>query len=455
MKYLSLRRLYSDQPGIYTEVKSSLRLAVPLVLTQLLDGMMGLVDTLVAGTLDTVAIASLAAANGLFWAVICMMGGFFAGLDTYIPRAFGEQNQAKANQLLIQGLWIALAASCMTILLVVLFASAYDVSSTPREVVSGMWTYLAYVLPSAPIILVIGVMQRYWQSQNFVKPFTLLMIAMNCLNLVLDFGLVEGWFGPRFGVNGIALSTTLCRVFALSAVILWSLYTWKCQGLTVKTITIRTLKPNKKTIQQLLGIGLPSFGHLAADVFAFNFLTFLAAQFGVIPLAAHQIMFMVTCITVMVPIGISNAACIRIGQLIGEGDLERAVLAARTNLMFCMLCMGFSGAVLFANPHVVIQWFTDDPLLVSSLIPLIKLCGVLQIADGLQMVYVGILRAYGEVKRVFIYSLVSHYVIGLPIGLLACYVFKLGVMGLWVGITAALFSAWGFNWMLSRDSIPT
>jgi MATE family multidrug resistance protein len=271
--------------------------------------------------------------------------------------------------------------------------------------------------------------------------------------VLLDVGLVQGWFGFNFGVNGIALSTTLCRLCAFSAILIGSIYKWQQQGVWFAKIRREQFIPDGITIRQLLGIGIPSFGLLAGDVLAFNLLTFLAAQLGVIPLAAHQIMFMVTCITVMVPIGISNAACIRIGQLTGEGDLGRALVSCRIHILCCLCCMSITGLVLLSYPTFIVQWFTDDPLLVSTVIPLMQLCGLLQIADGMQIVFAGLLRAYGQVKRVFIYSLVAHYGIGLPIGLIASFKCDMGVLGLWGGVTIALFSMWIFNWMLSRDMI--
>lgn len=442
-------------PLFFRELKTSASLAIPLIFTQLFDMSLGLVDTLVAGRLGADAIAALAVANGLFWAVVCIAGGLLAGLDTYIAQASGDRNQSLTDRLLAQGLWLGLFASILTICVVLGLVYSYSHAGFSEQLMASIWQYTLWVLPTAPLVLMMSVFQRYWQSQSYVKPFTVLLIALNILNYALNVALTEGAFGYEglaMGVNGIAFSTTLSRVIAFSCVVIGSIWAWKKQGRGAFS-----LQPDRVWLGKLLALGLPSVGHLASDVFAFNVLTFFAASLGAISVAANQIMFMITCITVMIPLGISHAAGIRVGQCLGANQAQFAISIARFNVAFSAVFLSIIGVLLSVYARDIAGVFTSDPALVAETTPLIQLCGFFQVIDGLQILYASFLRAWGEVRRVFQMSLVAHYGVGLPLALLCCFYFDYEVFGLWIGITVGLAAALAFNaviWKQTRKAFP-
>lgn len=436
----------------FREFKTSASLALPLILTQLLDNTLGLVDTLVAGRLGADALAALAIANGVFWAVVCVAQGLLAGLDVFIARAFGERNYALADRLLVQGLWLSLFASLLTIIGVLLIIYSYGFAELSEKLFGNIWQYTLWVLPTAPLVLLMSVFQRYWQSQSFVKPFTVLLVALNLFNYCLNVSLVEGYFGPAMGVTGIAFATTLCRLIAFISVLIGTVFAWKKQGRSGFS-----WQPDWLWLRRLLNFDVPSTGHLVSDVFAFNVMTFFAASLGAIAVAANQIMFMVTCVTVMVPLGISHAAAIRVGQCIGAGQNQAALHIAYFNTIVTTVLLVLIGLFILFFATEIAMVFTVEPALIAQTKSLIQLCGLFQVVDGLQVLYAGILRAWGEVSKVFKMSLVAHYAVGLPLALLLCFYFDFEVLGLWFGMTAGLAASFVFNlyiWHTIRTQQP-
>ncbi|MGH7967425.1 MAG: MATE family efflux transporter, partial [Limisphaerales bacterium] len=159
-----------------------------------------------------------------------------------------------------------------------------------------------------------------------------------------------------------------------------------------------------------------------------------------VPLAAHHVSLMMASFTFMFPLGFSAAAAVRVGNFVGAGQPERARAAG-------WLCIGISIAVMscfalgyLAFPHRLLQLFTHDSAVVEIGAKILMLVALFQVADGIQVCTTGALRGLGNTRSAMIANLIGHYPIGLALGLLFCFGFRLGVTGLWVGLAVGLIS---------------
>lgn len=459
-----LRRIFRTHAFSFKKIRHTLRLAVPCMGVALLDTMLGLVDTIVAAQLDTASLAALAIVNGLFWGVVCIVSGLFAGLDTYFPQAQGAQDSKMQKTLLVQGLWLSFAVSLLAGLLIVGIAWGYQTLGLMPDLQRLIWSYLWAIIPGIPCIAVLTVFEKYWRSQNVVKPFVVLMVLLNGLNYWLNTALVQGWYSDPMGVVGIASSTTLCRSIAVVLVLAGSIYThwrkmptfirpWSKKGskyasnraksafsAIFSSISTADLRLDWQWQERLARIGIPSFGHLLADVVAFNLLTLIAAKLGVISVGAHQIIFMIHCLLFMIPLGISHSAGVQIGQYIGEEKRHSIAACAKLHQFLSLVFLTLGTGWMAIAPEFVTKLFTTDRELTQELIPLIMLAVVIQWLDGIQIIYAASLRALGQVTPVFRITLVAFYGLGLPLAFILGVYLNQGVFGLWVGMGFGLLA---------------
>jgi MATE family multidrug resistance protein len=188
----------------------------------------------------------------------------------------------------------------------------------------------------------------------------------------------------------------------------------------------------------LARLGAPAAGQIVAEVGAWNLATFTAGFLTPVELATHAIALSYASLTYMVPLGVSAAAAVGVGHAIGAGDRPRARRAGWQALALGTGFMCLAGVVLFVAPRPLIAVYTTDPRVMAVGPTLLMLAAAFQIFDGVQTVSTGALRGLGETRVPMIANLIGYWVIGLPLGFVLCFWFKLGVFGLWIGLTVAL-----------------
>jgi MATE family multidrug resistance protein len=166
--------------------------------------------------------------------------------------------------------------------------------------------------------------------------------------------------------------------------------------------------------------------------------TALAGRLAPASLAAHQIAINFAALTFMVPLGVSSAAAVRVGHAAGRSDPAGASRAGWTALMFGASFMACAAAVFVTMPHVLIGAFTHDAGVLAVGVSLLYVGAVFQLFDGLQGVATGALRGLGDTRSPMIWNFAGHWLIGLPLGYVLCFIAGLGVIGLWWGLSTGL-----------------
>jgi MATE family multidrug resistance protein len=196
--------------------------------------------------------------------------------------------------------------------------------------------------------------------------------------------------------------------------------------------------PDLPTLRQVLRVGLPAGLHMFAEVSFFALASLLAGRLGPLPLAAHQVALQYASLTFTAAVGLGNGGSVRVGLAVGAGDGPGARRAGLAALFAGTAFMACNALVLLLFPGAVARLLTDDPGVIATAIPLLRIAAIFQISDGLQGVGAGVLRGAGETRFTFLANMVAYWVIGLPLLLLFSFRLGMGVAGMWLGFVAAL-----------------
>ena len=265
-----------------------------------------------------------------------------------------------------------------------------------------------------------------------------------------DVSLTLGW--SALGVEGSGIATTLARTYQaiFLATAIWILDRRHGYGLRKVSLQAEWL-----LLKRLLQLGVPAGATILVEIAIFAVVTFLISRFGPVPLAGHEVALNCISFTFMIPLGISAAASVRVGQAIGRSDLPGARAAGWCALALSggfMLC---ASAAYLAVPHLIARIFTPAPEVIAATVPLFAIAALFQFCDGLQVTAMGALRGTGDTHSGLITHLCTYWLVGLPIGLYLGFTRHMGARGLWLGLCAALILAGAvllFRWArVSRD----
>jgi MATE family multidrug resistance protein len=198
------------------------------------------------------------------------------------------------------------------------------------------------------------------------------------------------------------------------------------------------LRPDFARITELLRIGLPAAIQVLSEIGVFATVTALIAKFDAASVAAHQIALNCASLTYMVPLGISSAAAVRVGQGIGRRDPAGAGRAGWTAIALGALFMSFAAIVLVLAPGFIVDIFTPDPQVMRIGVKLLLVAAAFQLFDGLQTVATGALRGAGETRIPMFSTFLAYWVFGLPLGCYLGFARNLGAIGLWSGLALSL-----------------
>lgn len=387
---------------------------------------MGVVDTIMVGSLGPTAIAAVSIGNaGLD--VLALFGiGLLLGLDTVVSRAFGAGREPECREWLWQGAYIALVLSPPLALLLYGFPLWLPAAGVNAAIVAGALPYSHAVFWSLPPLLLYSALRRYLQGMGVVRPIMFVLLSANAVNAV------GNWlFLKPFGIAGIGWATVLSRIYLAAALAAIAV-------LRDPSTAQHIPRPSWTRIRTLLGLGVPAALQLLLEVGVFAAVTVLAGRLTAYSLAAHHIAVNIAGATFMVPLGISSAGAVAVGQAIGAGDGVRAKKLGWLTLG-CGAAFMFAAAIaLWTVPDVFVRIFTSDTALLRVAVPLMLVAAVFQTFDGIQVTATGILRGAGDTRTPMFANLVGHWAVGLPLGYALCFWNGRGVIGLWIGLCAGL-----------------
>ena len=305
---------------------------------------MGFTDTAMAGHYSATDLAGVALGGNILWPIFMLTTGITMALTPITAQLRGAGRVNEIGTLLRQGIWIALGASFVAVVVITQAGTTFQWMAIDRDAIEIADQYLnaaAWGIPSAFVYVTL----RYTSEGlgHVVSPMVIVAFAL-VINALLNYAFIYGRFGaPELGGVGCGYAT---------AIVMWLELLFMAAQLfrphfRRTGVTTRFDRPNIATIANIFRIGLPIGLSSFVAMAIFSVIGFMVGTLGVVPLAAHSIAGNISWATFVIPMAIGAAASIRIGFKVGAGDHEdaRAVsatamkLAVGYALLVSLLCL--------------------------------------------------------------------------------------------------------------------
>lgn len=422
--------------SVLHESKLTLKLAVPLIIGQLSQMLLGLADTIMVGRLGVTELAALTFANALFHIAFVFGIGLLSGISVVTSNAKGADDSASARASCRHGLYIAI------ILGIVLFVASWIVSlnlhhfGQPPEVVDRTVSFFRWIMLSTIPGLAAIALKNHADALNRPWPPFWISLSGVLLNVFLNWVLIYGKFGaPMLGLEGAAIATLISRILILAGIFLWLV---RAAGLR-EYVPYRWFRaPDFSEIRKQLTTGFPASLQILCEVGAFSAAGLLMGHFGASAMAAHQIALTCAGTSFMIPLGLSMALTVRMGLANGAEETHRLRSIA---LSGWLLAGGFGilAAVCFSLfGQSIAGLFIGSPEVIHLTAALLVIVGFFQISDSLQVSSSGMLRGLRDARVPALMAFVSYWIIALPVGLLLARPLGLGPAGIWWGLATGL-----------------
>ncbi|XP_072793365.1 multidrug and toxin extrusion protein 2 isoform X2 [Taeniopygia guttata] len=286
--------------------------------------------------------------------------------------------------------------------------------------------YVMIFIPALPAAFLYQLLTRYLLSQEIIMPQVVTGIAANILNVAMNAFLL---YALKLGMVGSAWANMVSQY---TQVILLVLFMWW------KKIHVKTWGGWSRQCLvdwgSFIWLAVPGMVMMCIEWWTFEIGSFLAGLISVVELGAQSVIYELACVAYMVPLGISVAASVRVGNALGAGNVEQA----KTSCITALLCTGVFAVVVAALlgslRDVVGYIFTNDTEIVSLVSKVMLIFGPFHLLDATAATCGGVLRGTGRQKLGAMANAVGYYTIGFPIGISLMFAAKMGVLGLWVGM---------------------
>ena len=443
----------------FAEARELLKLAAPLVLTQLSQMAIMTTDVVMLGRLGKTALASAALGNTVFfftWLIGC---GPVAAVAPMIAHILGAnpKDRAGVRNAVRMGFWSVLILSVPLIALLLLTRPILLQLGQQPELAAGAGRFTTMICWGLPFSLGYQVLRNFSTALSRPKASMWVMGISIFFNAAGDYALIFGHFGlPRLGLTGSGIASACSYAFAFFAMVC---VVHLMPELKTFRILRRFHRPHFSKLIEVFRLGMPIGLTMMFEAMLFNAATLIMGTFGTASVAAHQIALNVPSITFMVPLGVGMAATVRVGLAAGAGDGDAVRRAGYSALLMGAGFMALTAVVLWLFPRQIASlYFADDARnadVIALAVVFLRVAAAFQIFDGLQVVGALTLRGLKDAHMPMWIAGLSYWLGGFPVCLWLAFGRHMQGFGIWIGLATGLFVAallmCGRFWFLARE----
>ena len=421
------------------------------MLTQLGASLVGLFDSIMVGHYATVDLAAVSFSNALFFTVMVFAMGALMGLTPLIGIQVGKISDTTDNSdestrlaeskniissLFQNGMLFTILLSFMTLILLGGCIPFLHCFGQDPAVVEVARPYFILIVISIVPFLFFTFFKQFLEGLGNTSVAMVITLVMNGINILLNWLFIYGnWGCPELGATGAGIGSLVARIgmpicFFL---VMYFRREWK-EYMT----SMRWSKFKASVIKELTKIGIPIGVQTLMETIAFTAAFIFIGWISKEALAAHQIANQICDMTFMVILGIGSATTIRVSHQLGANNLHGVRMASNASIHLVLFINTIGAILMIGFRNQIPMLFTEDPEVIAIASKLVVLAGVLQLADGLQVVAASMLRGITDVKIPMFIALFSYTIVCISIGLFLAFPMGMGAVGIWIGFVVGL-----------------
>lgn len=426
-----------------TEFGATLRLALPLAATNLLQMLIHAVDVIFIARLGDQPLAASSLGIAVFGLTMWAMTGMTGACAPLIAAELGRHGPAvrEVRRTVRMGLWVSVGFGLLGMGIgfageAILLATGQDAqiaALSGRFLAILSWAMIPMILASVFRIFVAAL-----GKPAYATAITLLALGTNILgNWVLVFGNLGA---PALGLEGSAISSLVTSLAMIAAYVV---VIGHDRMLRRYHIFGRWWRPEWQRLRQIMLIGSPIALTVLAEAGLFSGAALLMGRIGPVELAAHTLALNLAALTFQIPFGIAQAATIRVGYHFGAQDGAAAGRAGWSALLVSVLFMGVMAAGMMLAPRFILSLYVDpaapqNAAMVAFAVQYLIVAAAFQLFDGAQAVAAGALRGLQDTRMPLLIALFGYWMVGFVIAIWLGFYTPLQGTGVWIGLAVGL-----------------
>ena len=427
------------------QYKQNLRLALPVVLTQLGQILTQFADNLMVGQYggdDPLPLAAVSFGGAVFFILFIASIGIALGMTPLIGELYAQGNRERSSHLLQNGiLFYGALGIAMTAFQYAIIPLMYHLGQ-PVEVVDAAIPYYKMLVWSMPFVMLFFAFKQFLEGVGNTKVEMVVTIIANLANVGFNWVFIYGRCGlPEMGAVGAGLGTLLSRIIAPMLMIGY-FYSRRRYRLYLALFSRHNY--SWRAVGQLTRMGLPIALQMFLESSAFVGTGIMMGWFGdgaKTAIGANQIATTIANCAFMIVMSIGAATTIRVSHCYGARNLGEMTMAAKASYHLVLAWNAFAAVVFLSLRHVIPTLFTSNAEVIRIASQLLAFAALYQLSDGIQNVSVGILRGIQDVRIIMPIALISYWLLNLPVGYLVGFTLGMGPAGLYIGFTFGLSTA--------------
>lgn len=424
--------------------RATLVLGLPLIGAQLAQIGISVTDTVMIGWLGAFELAAGVLGTQAFFLTFIFGGGFAFAVLPIAAQAHGREDVRGVRRSVRMGLWVILAYSALIMVPLWYTEHALLLLGQDPDTAALAGRYIQVAQWSMFPALIFMVLRSYLGALERAQIILWATLGGMLANALLNYMFIFGNFGaPRMEVVGAAVASLGTNLMMCLAMLVYAV---RQPALRRYQLLVRFWRADWPDFFDILKLGLPISATILAETSLFAGAAVLVGWIGTIELAAHGIALQLAAIAFMLPLGLSSAATIRVGNAFGRRDwigLDRAgwvaiALAIAVTLATALIFLIIPGTLvgLFLDKHN-----PDASRVLAVAVPLLFVAAAFQVVDGLQAMGVGLLRGLSDTRVPMVMAVFSYWGVGMSSAYLLGITLEFGVVGVWWGLALGLLFA--------------
>lgn len=417
--------------------QETMKLALPVMLTQVGQVSVGLFDNIIVGKLlGAKALAAVSLGNALFFAIFIFGLGFSLAIPPLVSEAHSQNNHDRINSVFRHGFVVNFAVGIILMILIFSFIPFLPYLKQPKEILPDTITFLVIVTSSILPFMIFQTLREVSEGLSYTIGVTKATIIANVINIVLNYIFIKFL---NMGVAGSATATLIARI----SMMVFLYFVLKNEEKTKRYIKDFSLKISlftKSMFEKLIRLGFPTALQMFFEVTAFAAAAFICGRVSANDIAAHQIALSMASITFNLCIGFSVASTVMIGRKLGERDFVNLEKVGFNNLKIVFLFMFCCGVIFILSRNILPTFFTQstDVEVVKLASKLLIVAAFFQLSDGIQVTAIACLRGIQDAKKPSILNFIAYWLITIPLGYYLTVPMKMGAFGMWIALGIGL-----------------